>query len=191
MIMFLLSGAVGFWLAHIFSSSTIKEVFGSSTTNRSRPFKYSVVGWYFVITSILGIWSLWQRVRHGPPVMMEFGSVLVGWSALVVMSSYAAVQLFLGSGLLRGKEQSRRFTIYYLLFECLDVLVFFLRPGRDARIGAYYDMLAAVRPTFNMYLSTASWSRYMKTASIEWAIFALVMAWFLARQNNSSIPAKS
>jgi hypothetical protein len=191
MIVFLLSGAIGFWLAYLFSSSTIKELFGSSATTRSRPFKFSVVGWYFVINAITGIWSLWEGVRHRPSLMMEFGSLLVGWSALVVRASYTTVQLFLGGGLLRKREQIRKLTIYYLLFECLNVVVFLLRPGREVRIAAYHDMLAASRPTLHTYLSTTFWSQYMRAASIEWAIFALITIWFLARQNNMPDPAKS
>jgi hypothetical protein len=178
-------------LAYLFRSSTIKELFGNSATIRSRPFKFSVVGWYFVINAAFGIWSLWQGVRQSPPVMMAFGSLLVGWSALVVRATYTAVQLFLGDGLLRRTEQNLRFAIYYLLFECLDVIVFLLRPGREARITAYHDMLAASHPTFGMYLSTASWSQYMRAASIEWAIFALITIWFLARHNNTPHHAKS
>jgi hypothetical protein len=191
MIVFLLSGAVGFWLAYLFSRSTIKELFGNSATTRSRPFKFSVVGWYFVMNAIMGIWSLWEGVRHRPPLMMEFGSLLVGWSALVVRASYTAVQLFLGGGLLRRREQIRKLTINYLLFECLNIVVFLLRQGREARIAAYHDMLAAARPTFDMYLSTAFWSHYMRAASIEWALFALIAIWFLAIQNNAPDPAKS
>lgn len=191
MIVFLLSGAIGFWWAYLFSSSAIKELFSRSATTRSRPFKFSVVGWYFILTAIIGIWSLWQGVRHRPAIIMEFGSLLVGWSAMVVKASYVAVQLFLGGGLLRGKEQSRRFAIYYLLFECLNVFVFLFRPGREVRITAYHDMLVASRPTFDMYLSTASWSHYMRALSIEWAIFALTTIWFLARQVNKPDPAKS
>jgi hypothetical protein len=158
MIVFILSGAIGFWWAYLLSRNTIQELFGSSAAARSRPFKFSVVGWYFVITSIFGVLSLWRSGRHGPPIIMEFGSLLVGWSALAVRASYAAVQLFLGGGLLRGREQSRRIAIYYLLFECLDVVVFLFRPGREARITAYHEMLAASRPTIDMYLPTVSWS---------------------------------
>jgi hypothetical protein len=191
MIVFLLVGAIGFWCAYLFSSSAIKELFGSPATTRSRPFKFSVVGWYLVISGILGIWALWQGVRHRPPSMMSFGSLLVGWSAFVVRALYTAVQLFLGGGLLRRTEQSRKFAIYYLLFECLDVVVFLLRPGREARIAAYHDMLTATRPSFDMYLSTASWSRYMRAASIEWAIFALIAIWFLVKQSDAPTLAKS
>jgi hypothetical protein len=187
----LLFGAVGFWWVYLFSSSTTKERFGSSALTQSRPFTFFVVGWYFVITAIFGIWSLWQGVQHSPTIMMEFGWLLVGWSAFVVRASYAAVQLFLGSSLLRRGEQSRRFAIYYLLFECLDVIVFLLRSGREARIAVYHDMLSASRPTFDMYLSTVSWSRYMRAASIEWAIFALITIWFLVRQNDAPNPARS
>jgi hypothetical protein len=190
-VVFLLFGAIGFWWAYLFSSSKIKERFGSSAVTRSRPFKFSVVGWYFTITAIFGIWSLRQGVQHTPPIMMKFGSLVVGWSALVFRASYAAVQLFLGGGLLRRGEQIRRFAIYYLLFECLNVVVFLLRPGREARITAYHNMLAASRPTFDMYLSAASWSHYMRAASIEWAIFALIAIWFLARQNSTPDSAKS
>ena len=189
-IVFFLSGAIGSWWVYLFSSSSIKELFGSSTTTRSRPFKFSVVGWYFIMTAILGIWSLWQGVGHKPPILMEFGSLVIGWGALVVSASYIAVQLFLGTGLLRGRGKSRILAIYYLLFGCLDVIVFLLRPGREARISTYYAIFTASRPTFDMYLSKASWSQYMKTASIEWAIFALVAIWFLAGWSEKPDPAK-
>jgi hypothetical protein len=191
LVVFLLVGAVGLWWAYLFRSSKIKELFGSPATTGSRPFKFSVVGWYFVMNAILGILTLWQGVRHGPALMMAFGSLLVGWGALVVRALYTAVQLFLGVGLLRRTKQSRRFTVYYLLFECLNVIVFLLRPGREARIAAYHDMLSASRPSFDLYLSTASWSLYLRFASIEWAIFALITIWFLVRQNGAPDLAKS
>jgi hypothetical protein len=191
LIVFLLVGAVGFWWAYLFENSATKELFGSSVAIRPRPFMFSVIGWYFVINAILGVFTLWDGVRHSPALMMDFGSLLVGWNALIVRASYTAVQLFLGSGLLRGKKQSRRFAIYFLLFVCLDVIVFFLRPGREARIAAYHGVLVASRPTFDMYFTTTFWSHYMKATSIEWSIFAVVTIWFLTRLNSTSDPAKS
>ena len=180
----LLFAAIGFWWAYLFSSRPIKELFGDPTTGRARPFMFSVVGWYFVISAIFGMVSFWQGVRHGPPIRMEFGSLMIGWSAFVVTASYFVVQLFLGSGLLRGRELARKFAIYYLSFELLNIIVFFLRPGREARIIAYHDMLVASHPTFDMYFSSASWSHFMRVASMEWAIFALITIWFFARQNS-------
>lgn len=188
---FLFFGAIGFWWAYLFSGSTIKELFGISPTTAWRPFKFSVVGWFFIMNAALATWSFWRGVRYGDPMIMELGSLLVGWSALVVIAAYVALQLFLGLGLLRSREQSRRLTIYYLLFECFNAIVFLLRPGREARISAYYDMRVASNPTFDMYLSSTSWSRFLSTASIEWAVFALVAIWFLAGQNNTPHHVKS
>jgi hypothetical protein len=190
-VVFFIVGAIGFWWAYLFSSGEIKERFGSLPTTRSRPFKFSVVGWYFVITAILGIWSLWRGVQHSPLPIMVFGSLLIGWSALIVRALYVTVHLCLGVGLLRRGDQSRRFAIYYLLFECLNVIVFLLRSGREARIAVYHDMLSELGPTFGLYFSTASWSHYMRAASIEWAILSLITIWFLVKQNHAPNPAKS
>jgi len=76
-IVFLLCGAIGFWWAYLFSSSSIKELFGSSTTTQSRPFKFSVVGGYFIITAIFGIWSLWHGVRHKPDLPPDSAHVII------------------------------------------------------------------------------------------------------------------
>jgi hypothetical protein len=183
MIVLPLFAAAGFWWVYLFSDRTIKELFGSSASTRPRAF--TVVGGYFVMSALFGAWFLWQGVRQrGPLITMDFGSILVGSSALVARISYIVVQLFLGAGLLRRTGPGRKLAIYYLLFECLNITVFLLRPGREARIALYHDMIAASSPTLGTDLSSASLSGFMRVASIGWALFALIAIWFLARRSN-------
>ena len=69
-IVFLFFAVIGFWWAYLLSSSTIKELFGSSAMAHARPFTFTVVGWFFLINAILTGWSVYRGVRHGPLIMM-------------------------------------------------------------------------------------------------------------------------
>jgi hypothetical protein len=171
--------AAGLWCASVLTTRASRELFGVSSA--PQPFGVAIIGWYLVMSGIFEIVGL---VRTGHSPRMSFGFVFTGWSATAVLLFYTIVHLCLGIGLLRRKEQSRRLTMYYCVFQFFDFAVFYLRPDREAAVKTFYNVRALYSAASATFLPFDALSRFVRLASIEWCIFTLIALWVLAASKN-------
>jgi hypothetical protein len=119
--------AIGVWWLVLFNRSRTKEYFAGQVvpaSERARPLSVSVIAWFLLISGALTASSAIFRL---PAIM--FGIVLTGWATLPLCAAYAAVQIYLGTGLLRLREGARVGTIAYLCFNAVNTAVSLVRPG--------------------------------------------------------------
>jgi len=173
-LLFLLLIAPCIWCTYVLTTRASRELF--AVPSAPQPLGVAIIGWYLVISGIFEIAGL---VRFGHSPKMSFGFVFTGWSATAVLLFYTAVHLCLGIGLLRRKEQSRRFSIYYCVFQLFDVAVFYLRPDREATVKTFYNARALYSAASATFLPFDALSRFVRLASIEWGIFTLIALWVL------------
>jgi hypothetical protein len=121
---------------------------------------------------------------------MHYGFVFTGWQAIATNVLYSAISFYLGISLLRGSRRGPQFTIYYGLFQLLDVSVFLFRPDRDVRVNAFNNARATSIPAAVGRFSTLSLSHFLQLTSIEWAVLTVVAIWFLARHRNDFAVAR-
>src|ERR1039457_3376341 len=100
--------AIGVWWLVLFNLSSTKEYFAQHAPSQpsSRPLSVSMIGWYFLISS--PFLAAMAVVRM--PAFV-FGAVITGWGGLAVYTLFAGAQIYLGTGLLRLREQARLGTI--------------------------------------------------------------------------------
>jgi hypothetical protein len=174
----LLLVAVGLWSARVLTTKPTRELFGIPLA--LQPLSITVIGWYLVISGITNVGGL--RTWNSPT--MSFGFVFSGWSAGVVRLLYTAVQFSIGTALLRRKEQSRRFVIYYSIFEVLNFAVFYFRSDREANLVSFHNARVLYNPASAAHLPASVLSSFMRFASIEWCVLTLIGLSFLATQKN-------
>lgn len=118
--------ALGVWWLALFNRSRSKEYFEveEAVHERARPLSISVIAWLLWIgAAFTGI----AAVRRSPAML--FGIILTGWLALVVYAALAAVQIYLGRGLLHLHEKARVAAIGYSCFGCANIIASMLGPG--------------------------------------------------------------
>jgi len=96
-----------------------------------RPLSFTVLAWFLVVcTAFLPV----NLVLHAP--VMFFTVILTGRPAIAVYFAFAAVCLYIGVGLLRFKPLARSVAVGYFIFNFINFAVFYLAPGRRARMQA-------------------------------------------------------
>jgi len=130
-------GAIGvlglFWLYYFLRRAT-REAFGGTLAVESggRPLSISIIGWWLLVTGVIGLLVCL-------PLKMPanvFIWIVTGWTAAVWYLAFSAMWTYVGYGLLRLNPTARTIAIAGLSFGALNSIVFFLSPGRDARLLA-------------------------------------------------------
>ena len=110
----------------LFNRSHSKDYFDAPELvhERVRPLSISVTAWCLLI----GAASMIIAAILRSPAML-FGIILTGWVALVVYAALAALQMYLGTGLLHLHEKARIAAIVYFCFGFVNLVVSLMRPG--------------------------------------------------------------
>jgi hypothetical protein len=149
---FLLS-AIGVWWFILFTRRSVKEQFGASYVTVAtplnsapaglpgRPVSITIIAWLMIVGAALAPLNWWLH----PPIPF-FWWRLDGWPAALYTGAYSLIALYVGIGLLRRKPVCRTLAIYLYSFGILNTLVFFLAPGREARIRAQMSWAPAFLP---------------------------------------------
>jgi hypothetical protein len=106
-----------------------------------RPVSISIIAWYMLAISFILPLNL---VLRTPAV--AFTAILTGWPAAVYNVAVAAVQIYVGIGLLRLQAAARATGIGYLVFAFLNSAIFFFAPGGRARLGHLMEIQKTVFP---------------------------------------------
>ena len=123
--------AIGVWWLVLFNLSSTKEYFAQHAPSQppSRPLSVSMIGWYLLISS--PFLAAMAVVRM--PAFV-FGAVITGWGGLAVYTLFAGAQIYLGTGLLRLREQARLGTIGYFCLMALNSAITMGLPGYAAKM---------------------------------------------------------
>lgn len=156
-------------------------MFGVPIPANSTPFSITVIAWSLVVSAATGAFL---RMRSNAAPTMTFGFVLTGWSAMVISICFIAINLYLGLSLLLRKRYSIRLVAYWCVFGLLDTTIFFLRPGRDARVNLFYNAQVIRNPGLDAHFSANSWLHFVVLGTFEGAAFTLLALWFLAIHKN-------
>lgn len=118
--------ALGVWWLVLFNRSRSKEYFAAHgpVGEHARPLSVSVIAWCLLV----GAAFMAIGAAFGSPAML-FGTILTGWLALVVYGAFAAVQMYLGRGLLHLEGKARIGAITYLCFAAGNATVSLMRHG--------------------------------------------------------------
>ncbi len=94
-----------------------------------RPLSFTILAWFLLVGCLFIPLNLWL---HTPGVLLT--KVLIGWPAAVFYLVHAALQLYIGIGLLRLRPAARVVGIWYFVFAFANAAVFYLTPGGHARM---------------------------------------------------------
>ena len=127
-------GVLGlFWLYYFCRRATREAFVGTAAVESGgRPLSISIIGWWLLVSGVIGL--LMSPLRF--PISM-FMWVVTGWKAVTWYIAFSALWIYVGYGLLRLNPTARKIAIGVLSFGALNGLVFFLSPGRDARLADF------------------------------------------------------
>jgi hypothetical protein len=153
---FVLMG-IGIWWAVFLNRAKVKAQFAiagissqtalSSTTlavppsRVQRPVSITVIAWLLLVGCLF---LPMCPMLHMPAIL--FTTILTGWPSIVFYVVFAALNAWIGIGLLRLSEDARRAAIAAYIFGLLNSAVFNFAPGGTARVRAFMDMQAQVFP---------------------------------------------
>ena len=128
--------AFGGWWLYLFNRPSIRAQFPQPMGGSRRPASITVIALLLLVGAV---GTLLLPVFHVPiPV---FGVMLSGWAAALITVLQGLLALVLGIGLLRLNESARKVAIGYLVYGILNILLFALLPGLDARVSASLEIL--------------------------------------------------
>jgi hypothetical protein len=123
--------AISVWWTVQLTRPTVVEQFtgGAAVDPAGRPLSITVIAWLMLVSSPFSLFSLVM----GTPVPF-FWTTLTGTGAVTFALLTGAVLIYIGMGLLKLRPRARQVAIGYFLFGLANAGVFFLGPGRDARM---------------------------------------------------------
>ena len=168
--------AFALWCIYLLNTDVSKRSFGVPTMGRTvRPVSNDMIGGFLLVCAVLGVETI---ISHGPAML--FGSVFTGWKASAIWLSAAAVELYLGIGLLMVNPQSRVLAVFFFLFQLLETVAFLVRPDRELRIADYFHALQEYfQHRSGALVSLKDVSGSLQFWSIEWGILVLIALWYL------------
>ncbi len=106
-----------------------------------RPLSISIIAWFMLISCLFVPLNI---LFHAPAVL--FTTILTGWPAVVLLLVFTALNLYIGIALLQMKHAGRLVAMGYFLFGLLNFAVFYLAPGRSARVARLLDVQQSMFP---------------------------------------------
>jgi hypothetical protein len=113
----------------------------AAPTRPARPLSISIIAWFILAGCIFLPFSI---VLRAPTVL--FTAILTGWPAVILLSLFGALHLYMGIALLKMKSSGRLVGMGYYIFGLLNTAIFYLAPGRSARITRLLDAEQSIFP---------------------------------------------
>jgi hypothetical protein len=144
-----------------------------------RPLSISIIAWFFLVGCFFIPFSI---LLHAPAIV--FTAVLTGWPATIYLLLFAGVHIYVGIALLQMKPAGRLVGMGYYIFSLLNVAVFYLAPGRSARIARFLEIEQSMFPWMRSAqtdsLFAADVMPFVIIGVIGALAFSLVVVYFLA-----------
>ena len=127
-----------FWL-YYFNTARVRTQFGPGAAidgPGGRPLSVSVIAWLMLAGGAICIGGAFS-----PFPGMMFGLIFTGWSARAFYVGFAAIEIWLGVGLLRLNPLSRVLAIAMFGFGILNSALFAVLPGHSERLRMALDSM--------------------------------------------------
>ena len=144
----------------------------------TRPLSISIIAWFMLASCIFVPFIIFLH----PPVVL-LATILSGWQAVVFMLVSAALNIYIGIALLKMKPAGRLVGIGYFIFGLLNVVVFYLAPGRNARLARFWIWSNPCFPgcaLLNPIPFQADMTPFFLVGAIGGMAVCLVLLYFLA-----------
>jgi hypothetical protein len=123
------------------ASPQITGTIAATPRIRQRPLSITILAWFLLV----GCLFIPVNVLLRAPAVF-FTKLLTGYPATLYFLAFAALQLYIGIGLLRLKPAARIVCIWYLAFGFVNASVFYLAPGAHARMLALIEKQQSMFP---------------------------------------------
>jgi len=107
----------------------------------SRPLSFTILAWFLLASCLFIPLNFWLH----PPVIF-LTTLLMGWPATLYMVVIAALNLYIGIGLLRLKLIARTVAIAYYVFFFVNTAIFYLAPGGRSRMLEMFRISQSMFP---------------------------------------------
>ena len=107
----------------------------------ARLLSISIIAWFFLVGCFFIPFSI---LLHAPAIL--FTTVLTGWPATIYLLLYAGLHIYIGIALLQMKPAGRLVGMGYYIFGLLNIAVFYLAPGRSARLAKFMEIEQSMFP---------------------------------------------
>lgn len=124
-------------------AGTLPPVVDSPAAERTfkRPLSISILGWLMLGGCLFMVPSMFLH----PPAIL-FTKLLTGRTATLCYGGYTVLNLLIGIGLLRLNPSARLAGICYYVFSFINVGIFYLAPGPQARLEALMEKEQSLFP---------------------------------------------
>jgi hypothetical protein len=132
-----------FWL-YYFNSARVRTQFGTDAATDGpggRPLSVSVIAWLMLVGGVICIGGAFS-----PFPGMMFGLMFTGWAGRAFYLGFAAIEIWLGVGLLRLNPLSRVLAIVMFGAGILNSVLFAILPGHSERLRIALDSLPFSTP---------------------------------------------
>jgi hypothetical protein len=132
-----------FWLFY-FNTARVRNQFGTGVAADGpggRPLSITVIAWLALLG---GLFCAGAALSRFPG--MVFGLIFMGWAARVFYLIFAAIEIWIGLGLLRLNPLSRRVAIGMFGYTILNSALFVLLPGYADRVHMMLDLFPSSIP---------------------------------------------
>ena len=169
-----------FWL-YYFNTARVRTQFGPGAAMDGpggRPLSVSIIAWMMLVGGAICIGGAFS-----PFPGMMFGLIFTGWSARVLYLGFAAIEIWLGLGLLRLNPLSRVLAIVMFGAAILNSVLFAVLPGHSDRLRAVLDSmpLATQQPVGYDPIPT------MAASILMGSLVSVIPIWFLVARRQAFV----
>jgi hypothetical protein len=170
--------AIGVWWLVLFNRRGANEYFEGRepVSEGARPMSVTLIAWYLLLGAAI---TAVAAILRSPAAL--FGVVITGWVAPAIYAVLAAVQIYLGTGLLHLQEEARIGAIAYFCFGVANSAVSLLRPG-------YVEMIRQVQAAMPRFFPAGAPSDIygtMRFFGLATAVIIAVPIYFLVRRRSA------
>ncbi len=168
---------IGIWWLYLFNKASVKAQFPKAERVSGSPISITVIAvfmiWGAIAPLLMGVF--------GRPTIF-FGFIVTGWPASLISMIMAILSFYVGYGLLRLSDLSRKVAIGYMVYAMANSLSFLVLPGfgkRMAVLPGVLEMAGEGTPAMSTGLIVL-----MNLSSL--IIFAIAL-WFLVTRKQAFI----
>jgi hypothetical protein len=170
-----------FWLFY-FNTARVRSQFGTGAAAEGpggRPLSVSIIAWLALVGGVFC-----AGAAFSPFPGMVFGLIFTGWAARVFYLVFAAMEIWIGTGLLRLNPLSRRVAIGMFGYTILNSALFVLLPGYAERVHMMLELFPSSAPATPGFDPASS----MGASIILGTVVSVVPILFLIARRQAFLP---